>query len=66
VRISWIAAYGQTDASLRYNLSPSVALYADFINLADEKMREFAGDESRFLTMEEVGRRVNVGVRMAF
>lgn len=58
--------FGQADASLRYNLTKSVSLYADFINLNNEKMHEYASNESQFLTMEEVGRRINVGVRMAF
>jgi iron complex outermembrane receptor protein len=60
------AAYGQTDASLRYNLTPSVALYADAINLGNARMHEYASNETQFLTLEDVGRRVNVGVRMAF
>lgn len=60
------AAYGQTDASLRYNLTPSIALYADAINLGNSKMREYANNESQFLTLEEVGRRISVGLRMAF
>ena len=60
------AAYGQADASLRYNVSPAVSLYVDAINLNNERMHEYALDESRFLTLEDVGRRFNVGVRMAF
>ena len=60
------AAYGQTDASLRYNITPTVAVYADFINLNNARMREYANIESRFLTLEDVGRRANFGVRMAF
>ncbi|MFZ6758920.1 TonB-dependent receptor [Undibacterium sp. Ji50W] len=60
------AAYGQTDASLRYNLTPKMALYADFINLSNSKMHEYASNESQFLTLEDVGRRVNLGLRIAF
>ncbi|GGY15541.1 TonB-dependent receptor [Massilia dura] len=60
------AAYGQTDASLRYNLTPTIAVYADAINLSNQRMHEYANNESQFLTLEDVGRRVNVGVRMAF
>ncbi|MEO7493357.1 MAG: TonB-dependent receptor [Massilia sp.] len=60
------AAYGQTDASLRYNVTPSIAIYADAINLSNSRMREYANNDSQFLTLEDVGRRVNVGVRMAF
>ena len=59
-------AYGQTDASLRYNITPGIALYADFINLNNARMREYANSESQFLTLEDVGRRASVGVRMAF
>jgi TonB-dependent receptor len=60
------AAYGQTDASLRYNLTEKAALYADFINLNNARMHEYANNETQFLTLEDVGRRVNVGLRMAF
>lgn len=60
------AAYGQTDASLRYNLTPSMAIYADAINLSNSKTHEYAKDESQFLTLEDVGRRVSVGLRVAF
>ena len=60
------AAYGQTDASLRFNVTPTIALYADGINLGNSRMHEYASNESQFLTLEDVGRRVNVGVRVAF
>jgi TonB-dependent receptor len=60
------AAYGQTDASLRYNLTPSIAVYADAINLSNSRTHEYALNESQFLTLEDVGRRVSVGLRMAF
>jgi iron complex outermembrane recepter protein len=60
------AAYGQTDASLRYNLTPSMSVYLDAINLNNARMHEYANNESEFLTLEDVGRRVNVGLRMAF
>jgi hypothetical protein len=29
-------------------------------------MHEYAANEGQFLTLEDVGRRVNVGVRVAF
>lgn len=60
------AAYGQTDASLRYNLTPSMALYADATNLGNSRMHEFGSNETQFVTLEDVGRRVSVGLRMAF
>ncbi|MFS2007479.1 TonB-dependent receptor [Duganella sp. CT11-25] len=60
------AAYGQTDASLRYNLTPSMAIYADAINLSNSRTHEYALNESQFLTLEDVGRRVSVGLRVAF
>jgi iron complex outermembrane recepter protein len=59
-------AYGQTDASLRYNVTPSVAIYVDAINMGNSRMHEYASNRTQFLTLEDVGRRVNVGVRMAF
>jgi TonB-dependent receptor len=60
------AAYGQTDASLRYNLTPAVSIYADIINLTNAKVREYADNQSQFLTLENDGRRFNVGLRMTF
>lgn len=60
------AAYGQTDASLRYNLTPTLALYADAINLTNARTHEYALNESQFLTLEDVGRRVSLGLRAAF
>jgi TonB-dependent receptor len=60
------AAYGQTDASLRYNITPKLALYLDAINLSNARTREYALNETQFLTLEDVGRRVNVGLRAAF
>jgi TonB-dependent receptor len=60
------AAYGQTDASLRYNLTPAMSLYADFINLNNARTREYALNQSQFLTLENVGRRMNLGLRAAF
>jgi TonB-dependent receptor len=60
------AAYGQTDASLRYNLTPTLALYADAINLTNSRTHEYALNESQFLTLEDVGRRVSLGLRAAF
>lgn len=60
------AAYGQTDASLRYNLTPTLSLYADAINLNNARTHEYALNESQFLTLEDVGRRVSMGLRAAF
>jgi TonB-dependent receptor len=60
------AAYGQTDASLRYNLTPHLAIYADAINLSNSRTHEYALNESQFLMLEDVGRRVSVGLRAAF
>jgi TonB-dependent receptor len=60
------AAYGQTDASLRYNLTSSMSLYLDAINLSNARMHEYANNETQFLVMEDVGRRVNFGLRTAF
>jgi TonB-dependent receptor len=61
-----VAAYGQTDASLRYNLTPTLSLYADLINVNNAKRHVYADNTNEFLTLENVGRRYNVGLRMAF
>jgi len=60
------AAYGQYDLSLRYNITPKIALYLDGINVSNARMHEYANNESQFLTLEDVGRRVNAGLRFAF
>ncbi|MTV37572.1 TonB-dependent receptor [Duganella radicis] len=60
------AAYGQTDASLRYNVTPSIAVYLDVINLSNSRTHEYANNESQFLTLEDVGRRANFGLRLVF
>jgi iron complex outermembrane receptor protein len=60
------SAYGQTDASIRYNLTPNLAIYADAINMANSRAHEYAQSESQFLMLEDVGRRVSVGLRAAF
>ena len=61
-----VAAYGQTDASLRYNLTPTMSLYADLINVNNAKRHVYADNLNEFMTLENVGRRYNVGLRMAF
>lgn len=60
------AAYGQTDASLRYNITPTLSIYADFINLTNAKVHEYADNLGQFLTLENDGRRYNVGLRATF
>lgn len=60
------AAYGQTDASIRYNLTEHLSIYADAINIANSRTHEYALNESQFLTLEDVGRRISVGLRAAF
>ncbi|MET0319306.1 MAG: TonB-dependent receptor [Duganella sp.] len=60
------SAYGQTDASIRYNLTPNLAIYADAINMANSRAHEYAQNDSQFLMLEDVGRRVSVGLRAAF
>ena len=43
-----------------------MALYADAINLSYARMHEYANNENQFLTLEDVGRRVSMGLRMSF
>jgi TonB-dependent receptor len=61
-----VAAYGQTDASLRYNVTATMSLYADLINLNNARRHLYADNLNEFTTLENVGRRFNVGLRMAF
>jgi TonB-dependent receptor len=63
---SHVAAYGQTDASLRYNLTSTMSLYADLINLNNAKRHMYADNQNEFLDIENVGRRYNFGLRASF
>jgi iron complex outermembrane receptor protein len=61
-----VAAYGQTDGSLRFNITPTISLYADIINMTNAKKHVYADNETQFMALENVGRRYNAGVRMSF
>ena len=60
------AAYGQLDFGLRYNVNDHIELYVDGINLGDSEVHEYEQDRSRFLLLEEDGRRIDFGVRYKF
>ncbi|ESQ85085.1 hypothetical protein AEAC466_05085 [Asticcacaulis sp. AC466] len=60
------AAYGQVDASLRYNINDRIQLYLDGVNLTDSLVKEYEVDTTHFLLLEQDGRRINFGVRYKF
>ncbi len=56
----------ELDASVRYNLTPNVELYADFANLLDGPGRRFVGSSRFTIERETFGRRYTGGVRVTF
>lgn len=62
----WNDNYGQVDASMSYNLSESVVLSFEAINLTNERVTEYNTDPARLFSIYENGRRFVAGVRMAF
>ncbi len=62
----WNDNYGQLDASLTYNLTDSIALSLEAVNLTDEQVVEFNTDRARLFSIYENGRRYTAGIRMSF
>jgi TonB-dependent receptor len=60
------AAYGQLDASIQYKLTENIALFAQALNLTDEKSIKYFGVPDRIEDYEGYGRRFGVGVRVKF
>lgn len=62
----WRDAYGQTDISVRYNVTDRIHLTLEGINITDEATKGYTMDPS-FPTMYELsGRRFTLGLRMEF
>lgn len=60
------AAYGQLDASIQYKLTENVAVFAQALNLTDEKSIKYFGVPDRIEDYEGYGRRFGAGVRVKF
>ncbi len=60
------AAYGQIDMSLSYDLTDSVTLSAEAINLANERLLQYVDVPSRVTLVQYTGARYQLGVRARF
>ncbi len=59
-------AFGSLDASISYNLTNGVSLTIDAINLTNEKIEQFAGDEFRPRAIFDNGRTFFFGARFKY
>lgn len=59
-------AYGQLDASAQYTLTKNVAVFAQALNMTNEKSIKYWGVPDRIEDYEGYGRRYGVGVRVKF
>jgi TonB-dependent receptor len=60
------AAYGQLDASIQYTITKNIAVFAQALNLTDEKSIKYFGVPDRIEDYEGYGRRFGVGARVKF
>jgi len=61
-----VAAYGIVDASINYALTPNVTLFAQGLNLFNEKTFLYSVYKERTITYETYGPRFALGVRASF
>jgi TonB-dependent receptor len=59
-------AYGQLDASAQYQLTKNIAVFAQALNLTNEKSIKYFGVPDRIEDYEGYGRRYGAGVRVKF
>ncbi|WP_254795714.1 TonB-dependent receptor [Arsukibacterium indicum] len=62
----WNDSYGQVDASFGYNLTDTITLSLEAVNLTDEEVVEYNTDAARLFSIYQNGRRFTAGIRMAF
>jgi len=60
------AAYGELDASIQYTITRNIAVFAQALNLTDEKSIKYFGVPDRIEDYEGYGRRFGVGARVKF
>ena len=61
-----VAAYGEVDASVQYNLNKYFAVFAQALNLNDEHVLQYWNYTDRVSDYEGYGRRFGLGARMKF
>lgn len=61
-----VAAYGIVDASINYALTPNVTIFAQGLNIFNEKTFNFSVFPERVITYETYGPRYALGVRASF
>lgn len=61
-----VAAYGIADASINYALTPNVTLFAQGLNIFNEKTFNYSVFSERVITYETYGPRYALGVRATF
>ncbi|WP_035442326.1 TonB-dependent receptor [Asticcacaulis sp. YBE204] len=59
-------AYGNLDLTLRYAVNKNITVFADASNLTDETYIAYEGDVSHPSEVEQIGRRVLVGLRFNY
>ncbi len=58
--------YGQVDASVSYDVTDDISIFADVINLTDEDPYEYTIRKSNILSIADTGTRYSIGVRAKF
>lgn len=61
-----VAAYGIADASINYALTPKLTLFAQGLNIFNEKTFNYSVFEERVITYETYGPRYALGARLVF
>lgn len=59
-------AYGQWDMTASYNINDKLSLFLEGVNLFDQEVREYSIYESRFLSLQQTGTRIALGIRGRF
>jgi iron complex outermembrane recepter protein len=63
---SWIAAYGQLDASASYDINEHVSVYTEVSNLANERYWGYVKQEDQVNYLERFGTQIAFGIRGNF
>jgi iron complex outermembrane receptor protein len=61
-----IGDYGQWDASASYDITDRLTVFAEALNLSNERSFEFSIFEERLIELKDTGRRYSIGARMVF
>lgn len=61
-----IESYGQYDVSASFQVNDALSVFAECVNLTDERTRSYSAFKERLLQLEDSGRRVTAGVRARF